>query len=264
MARTVLGGVCAALVVGMVSFVHAQEAPPARAEAPSSERVQMAEIVLDGQTVRGRVLADTDELIRLESLHGTIGYRKDSISELRRFTVSRTAYYEERGDHHHERAWDAEDPADAFIHARRAYQQALAHAQDAVDRDRIEAKLEGVASEREQYHQEALRRQEVARARQEAALIELEKQLTEEKLRALRRQEQEIRELATAYRQVHQELLIALDRLDRIERDIAELEDDLDDIFIRHSVFLDLKRSHLRLERVVRRLERSLERHEGP
>jgi hypothetical protein len=253
---------CLVLAVFSPGFARGgEEAPPAAAPA---DGIEMAEITLDGRTVRGRVVAETEEMIRLESFDGTVGYRKGNVTDLRRFTLSTAAYYEERGDHYHERAWEAEDPPAAFGRARRAYERALAHAREPDLRGRIEAKLASLSAEREEYHAEALRRQELARARQEAELIELEKQLTQEKLLALQRQEQQIRDLAAAYRQVHQELRIALDRLDRIERDIVDLEDDLDDIFIRHSVFLDLKRSHLRLEREVRRLERGLDRRDGP
>ena len=107
-----------------------------------------------------------------------------------------------------------------------------------------------------------LRAQELERARHQTQLARLETQLTEEKIKALRRQEQELQALRTVVRRMETDSRLLLRMVEDLEADVRELEDDIDDVrnrdnvFIRTSVFVDLRRSHERLEREVQRIER--------
>jgi hypothetical protein len=263
-ARLALSALCLLLVAsGRAPAQQEAAAPPVAA----GDEVAMAEVVLNGTTARGRIAYEDDETIRIETVAGSvIGYRKDRVTELNRFTLHPSTYHELRGDHQHERAAELPDPFAALTRARQAYQRALAHAPSEKDRSRIQAKLQGVAAEREEIHNESLRQEEVARAREETELARIERQLTEEKLEALKRQEGDIRRLARQVTDLAHELEAIKDSVNRLERRIEDLDDDLDRldrfdrIFIRQSVFVDLQREHERLEREVERLRREVER----
>jgi len=229
--------------------------------------VPMVEFALEGTKVRGRLISETDQLIRVEPLGGgTIGYRKDAVGDLRRFSLSGEAYHEEYGDYWHERAWTADDPSAEFAKARQALQKALLYAGSDDARARLNAKLQAVSADREEWQKEALRKAEVEAARQQADLARAQKELTQERLAALKRQEQDIQRIQAALgetqRQIQHLLNVAVDvgrRLDRLEEDMDRL-DRLDTIFITQSVFLDLKRAHLELKRQVDRLEQMIRR----
>jgi len=249
--------------------------PPGTQEAVSAEAaglptepdgaVPMVELSLEGTTVRGRLISETDQVIRVEPFGGgTIGYRKDAVGSLRRFSVTGEAYYEEYGDYWHERAWTAEDAPAAFIRARQALQKALLRVRHEEARARLNAKLQAIAADREEWQKEALRKAELDAVRRQAELAELEKELTQEKIAALKRQDQEIQRLQVALgetqRQTQHLLNVVVDigrRLDRLEDDVDRI-DRLDAVFITHSVFLDLKREHLQLKREVERLEQAV------
>lgn len=254
--------------------------PPARdqpadaggveSDAPAAELdggVQMVELVFDGRKVRGRIVLETDELMRIESVGGgIIGYGKDDRTQIRRFSIGRCAYYEEQGDYFRERAWKVEDAPTEFVKARQAYQQALAHAEVEEDRVRLEARLAGVASDRDEWQKEVMRKAEIDKARQEAELVRLEQELTRQKLTTLRRHENNIQQLRTTQAEMEQQMGRIIVLLEDLDRKFEDLEDDvhrlryLDRTFITQTVFLDLKRSHVELERQVGRLERQTQR----
>lgn len=267
--------VCVGLVVAQEAPA-AGEPPPSDAEGPpagaeplvdSAGNVEMVEITLDRRKIRGRLLDEDEGAIRIEGLGGgVIGYRKDRIRDLRRFRIPLSAYYEGRGQFHHERAWQVEDGPPEFIKARQALQKALAHAVSEKDRTRLAARLEALAADREEWQREAVRREEIKKAQHEAELVKLEKELAEEKLDGVRRHEQDIRELQDSLRRMQQQTRSFVTLVEDLNRKVRDIEDDLDRFFgaqrtfITYGIFVDLQRSHEQLRREVDRLERKVER----
>lgn len=254
-----------------ITALAEEEAPPAAAETPEVEvapaegTVQMVELTLEGRKVSGRVVFEDDELIRVERLGaGVIGYRKDLVREVNRFTISPEAYLERVGDHHHTAAWDSEDSPALFIKARQAYQRALAQSAGTQNRARLSAKLDAIDADRAEWQKEALRREEIHRARHETELVKLEMEVARQKLAALKRQDEQIQQLWAALREMEQHRAYVLAALDDFGRAIEDLEEDvdrlrdLDRIYIRNTVFLDLKRSHMDLKRRVDRLAQGI------
>ncbi|MHC4592658.1 MAG: hypothetical protein ACYS8L_08195 [Planctomycetota bacterium] len=267
----VLAAVLLWAAMASVTAFAEEEAPPPAAEAPEAEVapaegvVEMVELTLEGRKVRGRVVFEDDELLRVERLGaGVIGYRKELVKEVKRFTMSPEAYLEQIGDHHHAGAWDSEDSPAPFIKARQAYQRALAQSTGTQDRARLSAKLEALAADRVEWQKEALRREEIRQARHETELIKVETEVARQKLDALKRQEEQIQQLWAALRQMEQHRAYVLAALDDFGRALEDLEEDvdrlrhLDRIYIRNTVFLDLKRSHMDLRRQVDRLTQRL------
>ncbi len=223
----------------------------------------MVDLVLDTDTVRGRVLHESDSSIRIESLgRGTIGYAKSKVGEIRRFSLSELEYYEELGDIYHERAWDFEDGATLFVKARQSYLRALNQNPDTEDESRIERKLQFLGEDRAAWQEEILRREELKKAQKEVELLELQKQAAAEQLEMGRRNLEEIRELQRVVTELTDRFERMGDFLTLVDEKIEDLEDDVDRvgrIFIRVPVFDDLKRSHDSLVRDFRRLERKVE-----
>lgn len=242
---------------------EAGRADAAEADAELEGPVQMVMLTLGNRVLRGRLVFEDGELIKVEPVGGGVtGYRKDSVSEIRRFTMTWRAYYEQRGDYHRERVWKTEDPPAELIKARQGYQQALAYSTGEGESARLRAKLAAVAADRDEWQRELVRKEEVARARHKTELAKLEKELTQEKLLALQRQDREIRDLAVALRETQEQSRYLLGLIEGLDRKVEDLDDEVDRLrhldrtFIRNTIFLDLKRSHVQLERDVRRLER--------
>lgn len=248
----------------------AQEAPepeqPPESATPALEvpadTVQMVEVVLEDRVVRGRLLNETDESVRVQALAGwTSAYRKDAVRELRRFSVPAYAYYEELGGYYQEQAWEAEDPPAVFLQARSAYRSALQHAEAPDVRKRLNQRLDQLEADRKEWQQELLRRQEASKARQEAETARIEKDLARERLESLRRQQEMTDRLARAVQQIQDSNLRITRALEEMDRRLAELEDEVDDLdyrrrhFVSHTVFIDLRREHQRLKTRVDRLE---------
>jgi vacuolar-type H+-ATPase subunit I/STV1 len=241
------------------------QAEAAQPAAPGGASVDMAELALEGRAVRGRVVFENDQVIRLESPDGgVIGYPKESIGGLRRFTLSRGAYEEEHGDYCRQHARQAEDALSEFAKARQAYQTAMAYAASDADRLRLKAKLEAVAAERDEWQADEARKAQIEKMRQEAELIKLEKQLTQEKLAAFRQQEEDLRRLQVAFRDSQLQMQQFANAIADLARRMDALERYMDDlerrqaVFITNTVFLDLKRAHSDLQREVERLEREV------
>ncbi|MHC4480433.1 MAG: hypothetical protein ACYS1C_05620 [Planctomycetota bacterium] len=244
----------------------APESPREVEAAPTEGVIQMAELALEGRRVRGRVVSESDVIIRVESPgSGVIGYHKDAVEDLRRFTLSARAYFEGIGDYYQGAAWEADDAPAAFRKARQAYLRALAHGEDEAQKSRLTSKLEAVAADREEWQREAMRREELEKIRHEKDLARLEKELTAERLAAIQRHEQQIEQLWQAVRDLDQHRQSVLAALDQMGHAIEELHEDVDHlrhrdrVFIRSTVFLDLKRAHERLQREVDRLERMVQ-----
>ncbi|KPK62249.1 MAG: hypothetical protein AMK73_06440 [Planctomycetes bacterium SM23_32] len=264
-ARLMLLAACLLAAVRVVALAEDEGPAPQQAEAP--DVVRMAEVVLDGTTARGKILHEDDEMIRIESVDGsTIGYRKDRITGLRRYAVSPASFHEQRGDYRHERAADAPDALAELTKARQAYQRALVLAESEADRARIQAKLQTLEAEGKERHEEAVRQEALAKAREETELARLAKQLTQEKLAALEQQGQDIVQLTRHLNDLEQKVRLLGATVERLERRIEELDDDLDRldrldrVFITNTVFLNLQRDHERLKRDVDRLEREMRR----
>lgn len=242
-------------------------ASPAAEEAPASgdaaQRVPMVEFRLDGETVRGKLVAETPDALRVRRpARGVSRYPKEKTAELRRFGLPAVEYHEWEGDEYRRRMWEGVQGADAFVRARAAYREASRVAEKASDRERLSQKLSELKEERQAWQQEQLRRLELQRARHEAERAELRKQAAREELQSVQRLADLARESLRKVRQMEQQVAALLDRqrsitarLDGIERDVRELEDDLDRRDFPRPI--DIGRRIRRLERRVDRLERA-------
>ena len=194
---------------------------------------------------------------------GIIGYTRATVRDMQRFTITAAAFAERQGDFHLGRAWEAEDPPAEFVRARQAYQRAVLAGLTTEDRDRINAKLEVLSDEREEWQQEALRMQELDYGRHQIDLAVLEKQLTSQRIEALQRQEQELAALRTAVQRLQADGQFLTQVVENMQADLMDLRDDVHDlgnVFVHVNTFADLRRAHDRLERDVQRLERAIER----
>ncbi len=243
-----------------------QKAPPAE---ETRDTVRMMELTLDSRRVKGRLVRETEETIRIESLGGgAIGYRKENIREVRRYSIPAADYYAMLGEHYQQKAWELEEAPTLFVKARQAYRKALESAEED-RRARFRRRLEALSEERKEWQEEALRRQRVEKAAQEAELARIEKELAEEKLATVRRHEEVIRGLQSTMREVGRQVEELYYLTDALERGLLNLEDDVEDLerrdsaFITSRIFVDLRSSHKRLERKVDRLERKLRRREA-
>ncbi len=259
-----------AMFILVTGALLAQEAPepeqPPESATPALEEpadtVEMVEVVLEDRVVRGRLLNETDESVRVQALAGwTSAYRKDAVRELRRFSVPAYAYYEELARYYQEQAWEAEDPPAMFLQARRAYRGALQHAEAPDVRERLNQRLDELEADRKEWQQELLRRQEASKAQHEAEMARIESDLARERLESLRRQEELVDRLARAIQQIQDSNLRITRALEEMDRRLAELEDEVDDLdyrrrhFVNHTVFFSLRREHQRLKARVDRLE---------
>ncbi len=257
-----------AVETGAAAAATAGDGPAADPEpAPLPEgEMEMVKVSIGGRTVLGRVVSEDDTIVRIEAVGGGVtGYDKRTVG-ITRFTVSRSGYHEQHGDHYRQKAWDSDDAPGRFVRARIAYQEALAHAESEKDGSRIQKKLAAMEGEREEWHAEGMRRIEEERARREIELLRLEAQLTEEKLAALARQDEQIRKMALALQRIQEENRYIVNRLGEIDDGLDELDDDIDRLrnldrhYTRTTIFLDLKGSHDRLAREVDRLRREMGR----
>jgi hypothetical protein len=241
--------------------------PPAEPAAEAQGSIAMAEVTLDSSTVRGRVLSETDDTIKLETFgSGVIGYRKSSVSSIRHLTLTPVAYYEEVGDFHHRRAWQVEEGATEFVQARQAYVTAQDQSTTAQERDRIRAKLDLLSQDREEWQKEALRKAALRKAEQEVELAKVQKDIAKEQLAGLHQQDQKIRELQVAVRDLQDQATRISVVIDQLGIRMDDLKDNvdrlgrLDRVFVTQNVFLDLQRAQQDLKRDVDRLQRQVEK----
>ena len=240
---------------------------PVAEVAEPGKLVQMVELALPGRTVKGRLVFENEEIIRVEAIGaGVIGYARGTIREIRRYTVSESAFHEQYGDYYHGRVWGADDGPAEFARARQAYQRALLAAGTDDDRARLEAKLDILTADRDEWQKEALRAQQLELGVHEIDLAILEKQLTKERIEALKNQEQELQALRAAVQRMQTDGQILTRMVEDLRADLVDLEDEVDDLndldnfYVRTNVFVDLRRAHERLERDVQRMERSMTR----
>lgn len=272
-----IGRALLVIVVLCVPFALAapqEEVPAVEADAEAewevgarSEAIPMAEVLLDKETVRGRVLLETDDVLRLSSFgKGVIGLRIGAAREIRRFDLPPAVYFEEMGDFHQQRAWSVDDGATEFVKARQAYMNARRHARGQAERLRIQERLDHLAAERLEWQEEALRREELRRAQEQTELIRVQKKIAEEQLEAGRRHERYIEDLVRAVADLDGRLDRVSIVLEALSDDMEDLEDDVstlsrrDRSYVSVQVFQDLKRSHDSLSRDVDRLRRGSSR----
>ena len=211
---------------------------PAEAVGRAQEPIDMVELTLQRDKLRGRLLFENDESLNVEPVGGgAIGYRKENVVGIRRFTVPAIDYYVEVGTFHRQQAWKVDDAPTMFVKARQAYQKAQALADSEGSRARMDTLLEAVTTERQQWQHEMLQKEQLARARYETELARLKRDLTQGELTTVANHTEAILELQTAVRELGRDL-------HNLTRRIVSNES-----------FLDLKRSHERLERDVDRLE---------
>ncbi len=232
-----------------------------------TDEVQMVELTFPHRKVTGRLLDETDAMVRVETrTGGAIGYSRATIQEIRRFTVPAHEYYERIGDAFRETAWQAADAPDQFSKAWRAYSRAVEVSEEPQAKERLERKLEALTEERREWQREALRRHELRKAAAEADLRQLERELTEEKLATVRRHQRILEQMHEAIRELQEYSRHTSNLMENMQRHLAEVERDVDALrrrqynFVSSGVFRDLRDSHHRLERRVARLERELRR----
>ncbi len=232
-------------------------------EAPAS--VEMVEIALSSRVLTGRLVMETEAMIHVEPpAQATVAYPKDTIRDLKRFSIPLYEYHEQVGDAYNDRIWEVEDGPAMVVKARRAYEKALQQVTGQEARDRIEAKLEALAEERDEWHREALRKEEVKKAEQEAEKARIERDLAEEELASVRRHERLIQELRDIVEKLDDRLDRLEDKVEYLDEKVEDLEDDIDRLEDRHRlyitsrVFLDLRNAHSHLADRVGRLESQL------
>jgi hypothetical protein len=260
-----LGGVVCLGVFAMPVREAAEsrgEAPPAGSAADA--RIPMAEIRLERKVVVGRIVHEDDEMIRVEPIGmGAIGYRKDTLQELRRFSLSPSAFAERAGDYCLEQAPGSNDALAEFAKASAAYQKALILTQDPDDVERLNRKLAAVTAGRQDWHDAEMQRQEVTRAQAETELLEVEKQLAAGKLAMLEQQERALQQLGQVVTQIDQQVKFLTAAVDQMNRHVTALAGQVEEMrndaldLDRNADFRDLRASVNRLRRDVDYLLRS-------
>jgi len=238
----IAGALVALGVWAAVEDAAAQEAnvasAPAEAVGRAQEPIDMVELTLQRDKMRGRLLFENDESLNLEPMGGgAIGYRKENVVGIRRFKVPAIDYYVEVGTFCRQQAWQVKDAPAMFIKARQAYQKAQALADSEQSRATADALLEAVTAERQQWQREMLQKEQLEKARYETELARLKRDLTQGELTTVANHTEAILELQTSVRELRRDLHHLTRRI------------------VSNKSFLDLKRSHERLERDVDRLE---------
>jgi len=217
----------------------AGEPQPARAEPPTVPVVRFA---LGKTIVRGKVVGEDDQMLRVEGLDGSvIGYSKDTVRDIERAPMPAAQYHEMVGDYFLERASLAQGTPDDFVRARRAYQKSLSLRPT----PEVTDKLAQVAGEREEWQREALRRKELEEAQARIELVKLQKETLEKEL-ALQREtlaavQEQARTLAQAQRRMD-ELARAVAFIQAQNRELQlklrDMEDDISSKWGRISIYL--------------------------
>jgi hypothetical protein len=186
--------------------------------------------------------------------------------DIERYHISHLEWVEKGGDLRRGRALDSKEPSVELLQALHAYQQALVLAADPKDRERLDAKVGMVLQLQEAWHNESLRRQELGIMVQEAELLKLEKELTAEKLAALKQQGVEVARLRAEVERLREDDRRIARAFDEISQAVIALEEDIDDlrgfdrVFVTINDFGDLRSDLENLERQVRRLQARVSR----
>lgn len=218
--------------------------PTEQAAAP----VPMVELTFaDGKTLTGRLLKEDDQTVHVTALGGgSIGYQRATIRSIRRFTMSASQFAEQAGDLLAGQLWKVVDAPGTFVKAREQYRAAMALAPAVEDRDRLQAKLDSLEHEREAWQAETLRRLEVQKATDEAELVRLQKNLTQQQLAALQAYELRLRQVEQDARQAKLAILELQDASTRMGQNLNDLNNlqRNNPIFVPYPVYVDVRRPH--------------------
>lgn len=228
-----LGTIAFAAVLAMPLQTAAQEeraVAPAPVTAQATDAVPMVEIRLDRKVIVGRIVHEDDESIRVEPIgSGAIGYRKAQVDIARRFTISLAEHQEQVGDHHLERATEGDDALANFAKARAALQKALALSSDPAADERLMRKIESVAQGRNDWHEEQMRQQQLAKIQAETELAQIEKQLAVGKMALLAKQEQALDQLSRAAVELERRTELLWTKYEDTQRKVDAIARDMDD-----------------------------------
>ena len=234
------------------------------APAADTEPVAMIAFTVGSRILEGRLLAEDDEWLRIQMLDGhPIGFAKADVKDIRRTALPAGQYHEQVGDYLAERAAKAEAQPDDYSRARVAYRKSLYLAQS----DTVRQKLDGLAAERQERHQEELRRKEIQEADARIEVARLEKEAIQKRIEDSEAMADTMRELeeraAEAIKQQGRAMARALDEHQRVARRLALRLQDSDQTVHRlrttlagHGRQLDnLRREHGRIRRTLEKLE---------
>ncbi len=196
---------------------------------------------------------------------GEIGYDKNLVQDLKRYEVPRYAYHESVGDYWAAKAWDFEDDQIDFIKARKAYQVALSHSPSGTSKERLQTKHDNMLKERDEWQREAIRRQELLKAEEEAKNARLQKELTQRELAALKELSGVKEELQTTMDRLRNDIAALGREIRSINRALKDMEEDIEDLEARWRrrptvLIYDLRRSHDSLRHRLDEMEREMRR----
>ena len=217
---------------------------------PTAAPVAMVELTFtDGKTVTGRLLKEDDQAVQVSALGGgggSIGYQRATIRSIRRFTMSASQFAEQAADLLAGQLWKVVDAPGTFVKAREQYRAAMALAPAAEDRDRLQAKLDSLEHEREAWQAETLRRSEVQKAKDEAELVRLQKDLTQQQLAALQAYELRLRQVEQNVRQTMLAIIELQDTSTRMGQNLNDLNNlqRNNPVFVPYPVYVDVRRPH--------------------
>ena len=248
--------------------VLSQETPegkaqsPAEVSAPEGGNIPMARIVMGRKHITGRIVFENNKIIRIEHVDGGVaGYEKQKVKEIQRDSLDPAIYYEQVGDFYASRLWDLLDDLNDFAQAHQAYRRALSHETSQETRDRILKKNERLNLERQQWHHEELRRIAVRKAQEEAELVRVQRQLVEKQLQTAGETARSLERLQGRVAALEAHLRDMARRHGHLREIVDDLDDAVDDLrrrrryYVTHSLYLDLRRKVMEIQRQVTSLE---------
>jgi hypothetical protein len=226
--------------------------PPGQAPAP----VPMVELTFEGgKTVTGRLIREDAQVVQITSLGGSsMGYPRALVQGVRRFSLSPADYSEQAGDFLAGQIWTAKEGSGVYVKAREQYQAALLLAAADQDRGRVQARVAALERERDALQAEALRQQDLQKARDEADLVRLQQKLTQEQLAAMQTFEPRLKQVEQGLNQTKLAIVALQDAANNISRtlddqgrQLARMQDDLtilesNVVYVPYPVYTDPRR----------------------
>ncbi len=217
----------------------------------------MMTFVVNQTPHRGRVVYEDEDVVLLEKPSGaSVRYQKDRLSDVKRFVLSLSDYWEEIGDYHMGRIWEHTDSLQDYHKARSAYLKSLGYE----DEDAVKLKLGRLEAERDYLQRELIRQQEVAKAEHEAEKARLEKERLEAKLKPMPEFERTVKDYTENLREVRYILRDVTQNIERLQRDLDRLKGRVTDLSYRNRVIIHLRRDYDSLKETIERLQKSLDR----
>ena len=234
-------------------------AAPAEVEVDLAP-VQMVRFLLSETRIEGRVVFEHESAVKIMRPGGAeIRYDKRYLKDIEHYALPAEKYYELLGDFHAAKIWDFEDDLSDIFRARVAYEKSLASRRTA----QVEKKYKNLTETRDQWQKEMLKQHELEESRYRVQTAELEKQLAERKLEALKDIEQTVKEQNVTFERLRNEVGELKDMVRQLQRGLAEmdkeleeLEDDVKRTYATRHFFLGLSRSIDLLDDRVDGLER--------